>query len=49
MMNGMLLPVHRRAGLKDEFFYNNFQEGRNFVYKSKVKDMKVTEGVGYRP
>ena len=49
MMNGMLLPVHRRAELKDEFFYNNFQEGRNFVYKSKVKDMKVTEGAGYRP
>ena len=49
MMNGMLLPVRRQAGLKDEFFYNNIQESSNFVYKSKVKEMKVVEGAGYRP
>ena len=49
MMNGMLLPVRRKAGLKDEFFYNNVQESSNFVYKSKVKEMKVVEGAGYRP
>ena len=49
MINGMLLPVHRKAGLKDEFFYNNVQESSNFVYKSKVKEMKVIEGAGYRP
>ena len=49
MMNGMLLPVHRQAGLKDEFFYNNIQESSNFLYKSKVKEMKVVEGAGYRP
>jgi len=36
MMNGMLLPVRRRAGLKDEFFYNNVQESSNFIY-TKVK------------
>lgn len=49
MMNGMLLPVRRRAGLKDEFFYNNVQESSNFVYKTKVKEMKVVEGARYRP
>lgn len=47
MMNGMLFPVHRQAGLKNEFFYNNVQESSNFVYKSKVKEMKVVEGAGY--
>ena len=26
MKNGMLLPVRRKAGLNDEFFYNNGQE-----------------------
>ena len=49
MMGRMLLPVYRRAGLKDKFFYSNFQESSNFAYKSKVKEMKVIEGAGYRP
>lgn len=49
MMSGMLLPVRRRAGLKDEFFYNNAQESSNFVFKSKIKEKKVVEGAGYRP
>lgn len=49
MMGRMLLPVYRRAGLKDKFFYSNFQESSNFAYKRKVKEMKVIEGAGYRP
>ena len=49
MLSGMVLPVRRRAGLNDEFFYNNAQESSNFVYKSKIKEKKVVEGSGYRP
>ena len=49
MLSGMVLPVHRRAALNDEFFYNNAQESSNFVYKSKTKEKKVVEGSGYRP
>ena len=49
MLSGMVLPVHRRAALNDEFFYNNAQESSNFVYKSKIKEKKVVEGSGYRP
>lgn len=40
MMNGMLLPVRRRAGLEDEFFYNNARKSSNFVLKSKIQEMK---------
>ena len=49
MKNGMLLPVRRRAGLKDDFFYNNVQESSNAVFKNKVKEQKVVEGTGYSP
>lgn len=49
MKNGMLLPVRRRAGLQNEFFYNNAQESSNFVLKSKIQEKKVVEGTGYRP
>ena len=49
MKNGMLLPVRRRAGLRDDFFYNNVQESNNAVFKNKVKEQKVVEGTGYSP
>lgn len=49
MKNGMLLPVRRKAGLNDEFFYNNVQESWNAVFKGKIKEKKVLEGIGYRP
>ena len=49
MKNGMLLPIRRSAGLKDSFFYNNAQESSNSALKSKVKETKVVEGIGYRP
>ena len=46
---GMLLPMRRKAGLKDEFFFNNAQECSNFKYKSKIKEAKVMTTAGYRP
>ena len=49
MKTGMLLPTRRRAGLRDEFFYNNAQESSNFVYKSKIREKKVVESTGCRP
>ena len=49
MKNGMLLPVRKRAELKDDFFYNNVQESSNAVFKNKVKEQKVVEGTGYSP
>ena len=49
MKNGMLLPIRRRAGLNDEFFYNNTQECSNAAFKGKVKESKALETAGYRP
>ena len=49
MKDGMLLSTRRKAGLKDEFFYNNAQECSNFKYKSKIKEAKVSTIPGYRP
>ena len=47
--SGMLLSIRRKDGLKDALFYNNVQESNNFVFKSKIKEKKATESVGYRP
>ena len=41
MKEGMLLPMRRRAGLKDVFFYNNAQECSNFKFKSKIKEANM--------
>ena len=49
MKNGMLLPVRRRAGLNDEFYYNNSQESSHASFKGKIKENKVVKGVGYSP
>lgn len=49
LKNGMLLGVRRKAGLGDEFFYNNAQECSNFKYKSKIRESKVGKASGYRP
>lgn len=49
MKEGTLLPTRRKAGLKDDFFYNNAQECSNFKYKCKIKEAKVTSTPGYRP
>ena len=45
----MLLSIRTKGGLKDNLFYNNVQESNNFVFKSKIKEKKATESVGYRP
>ena len=49
MSSGMLLSIRTKGGLKDDIFYNNVQESNNFVFKSKIKEKKATESVGYRP
>lgn len=49
MATGMILPVRRSAGLRDEFFYNNAQECFNFKFKSKILEKKMVTGSGYRP
>ena len=49
MKDGMLLSTRRKAGLKDDFFYNNAQECSNFKYKSKIREAKVSNTPGYRP
>lgn len=49
MNDGMLLSTRRKAGLKDEFFYNNAQECSNFKYKSKIQEAKVSTTPGYCP
>ena len=49
MKNGMLLSVRRNAGLNDDFFYNNAQECSNFKYKSKIREAKMADFVGYHP
>ncbi|KAK3704120.1 hypothetical protein QZH41_006809 [Actinostola sp. cb2023] len=49
MRDGMLLHVRRRAGLEDDFFYNNGQECSNFKYKSKIREQKMEHATGYRP
>ena len=41
MKEGTLLPTRRKAGLKDDFFYNNAQECSNFKYKCKIKELKL--------
>ena len=48
MKNGMLLPVRRKAGLNDEFFYNNVKKSWNAAFKGKIKEKKVLEGIGSR-
>lgn len=48
MKNGILLPVRRKAALNDEFFYNNVQESWNAVFKGKIREKKVLEGIGSR-
>ena len=45
----MLLLVRRRAGLNDEFYYNNSQENSHASFKGKIKEHKVVKGVGYSP
>ena len=49
MKNGMLLSFRRYAGLSDDFCYNNAQECSNFKYKSKIREAKMADFVGYRP
>ncbi|XP_031553337.1 uncharacterized protein LOC116290448 [Actinia tenebrosa] len=49
LKNGMLLGARRKAGLGDEFFYNNAQECSNFKYKSKIRESKFENATGYRP
>lgn len=49
MKEGMLLSTRRKAGLDDEFFYNNAQECSNFKYKSKILEEKMNTTPGYRP
>ena len=49
MKEGMLLSTRRKAGLNDEFFYNNAQECSNFKYKSKILEEKMNTSPGYCP
>ena len=49
MKDGMLLSTRRKAGLKDESFYKYAQECSNFKYKSKIKEAKVSNTLGYHP
>ena len=49
MKQGMLLSTGKKAGLDDEFFYNNAQECSNFKYKSKILEEKMNTSPGYRP
>ena len=49
LRTGMLLPVRRRAGLRDEHFYNNAQECANFKFKSRIRESKIENSMGYRP
>ena len=45
----MLLSNRRKAGLGDDFFFNNVQECSNFKYKSKILEEKMSTTSGYRP
>lgn len=49
MKEGMLLSTRRKAGLNDEFFYNNAQDCSNFKYKSKILEEKMNTSPSYRP
>lgn len=49
MKEGMLLSTRRKAGLGDEFFFNNAQECSNFKYKSKILEEKMSTTPGYCP
>lgn len=49
MKEGMLLSTRRKAGLGDEFFFNNAQECSDFKYKSKILEEKMSTTPGYRP
>ncbi|XP_068744815.1 uncharacterized protein [Montipora capricornis] len=49
MKEGMLLSTRRKAGLGDEFFFNNAQECSNFKYKCKILEEKMSTTSGYRP
>ena len=46
MSTGMILPVRRSAGLRDEFFYNNVKECLNFKFKSKILEKEMVTGSG---
>ena len=48
LIEGMILPVRRSAGLRDEYFYHNTQECSNFKYKSKIREKKMSSATGYR-
>ena len=47
MKVGMLSPVRKKIGLKDNFYYNNEEECSHFKYKCKLRENKAVTSTGY--
>lgn len=47
MKVGMLSPVRKKIGLKDNFYYNNAEECSHFKYKCKLREHKAVTSTGY--
>ena len=47
MKVGMLSPVRKKIGLKDNFYYNNAEECSHFKYKWKLREHKAMTSTDY--
>ena len=47
MKVGMLSPVRKKIGLKENFYYNNAEECSHFKYKCKLREHKAVTSTGY--